>query len=113
MTIAKAEVTSPVIAVKPYTGSAQTASVPASPLYRVVQNLPQTAPGTYPVMLELTDGANCRWTDSDSALHTVLFTIMSKEGGAVSVKGLFVSGVNGASGGESVWSATGSSVLAP
>ena len=78
-TIAKAEVTPPVLAVKPYTGSAQTATVPASSLYRVVQNIPQTAPGTYPVMLELVDPANYRWPDSESSLYSVSFTITSKE----------------------------------
>ena len=78
-TIAKAEVTPPVLAVKPYTGNPQTATVPDSPLYRVVQNIPQTASGTYSVLLELTDSANYCWPNSGSTLYSVPFTIKSKE----------------------------------
>ncbi len=59
--IAKAEVETPTLGSKVYTGAVQTADVPASPLYTVTKNQGGTSVGTYGVELTLTDPANYRW----------------------------------------------------
>ena len=59
--IAKAEVETPALNSKVYTGAVQTADVPVSPLYTVTKNDGGTSVGTYGVELTLTDSANYRW----------------------------------------------------
>ncbi len=59
--IEKQVVETPVLASKVYTGSRQTAAVPASNLYVVSRNPGGTDVGTYEVALTLRDSANYRW----------------------------------------------------
>ena len=77
--ITKQIVVPPVIPFKQYTGTPQTADVPASSLYMVIQNIPQTQPGTYSIMLQLKDSQNYAWQGSESSLYTIPFTIISAE----------------------------------
>ena len=59
--IEKQVVETPVLASKVYTGSRQTAAIPASNLYVVSRNPGGTDVGTYEVALTLRDSANYRW----------------------------------------------------
>ena len=63
--IAKAEVETPTLNSKVYTGAAQTADVPTSPLYTVTKNDGGTSVGTYGVELTLTDPANYQWDNEN------------------------------------------------
>ena len=73
VSIAKATIAWPTIASKVYTGSAQTATVPADARYTVTANAGGTDVGSYSVTLTLTDAAfvNYKWTDVDTQAKTV------------------------------------------
>ncbi len=75
-TISKAEQAAPDLAEKTYTGQPQTASVPESAYYDLVENAGGTAAGSYPVVLRLKDPANYRWTDADEATKSLVFRIL-------------------------------------
>ena len=77
--IEKATVTEPTIASKSYSGSAQTADVPASDLYTVEENNGGTAKGEYDVVLKLTDAANYKWSTTESAEVTLKFVISAAQ----------------------------------
>ena len=77
VTVNKAIVTEPTIASKPYTGSVQTADVPASDLYTVEENnggigVLENGKG-YNVVLKLKDPANYKWSTTDNAQVTLQF----------------------------------------
>jgi hypothetical protein len=65
LTIDQAEVEAPEIDSKEYTGEVQTAVVPESTLYEVVENEGGTDAGTYDVKLALTDSTNYKWKTSE------------------------------------------------
>ena len=78
VTVDKATVTVPTISNKVYNGSVQTADVPASDLYTVVENKGGTGVklnGYYDVVLELKDAANYKWSSTDNAQVTLQFAI--------------------------------------
>ena len=74
-TINRARVTPPSIAPKEYTGTAQTADVPASARWNVTFNAGGTAVGLYVVALELTDSVRYRWPDVAGATIYLAFEI--------------------------------------
>ncbi len=65
-TVEKAAVNTPTPANLFYTGLAQKADIPKSPLYTVKDNTGGTNAGTYSVTLTLTDPVNYRWNGTDS-----------------------------------------------
>jgi hypothetical protein len=73
-TIAKAEVSPPVVASKPYTGAEQSSGVESTDFYSVSDAVGTDA-GDYDVVLTLTDAKNYRWTGGDSNPLTLTFTI--------------------------------------
>lgn len=74
-TVAKQQVTAPTIASKVYNRAPQTATVAASPLYEVTENIGGTDVDNYNVKLTLTDSKNYKWTTSDEAEITLIFSI--------------------------------------
>ncbi len=66
----------PEIASKVYDGQVQTADVPASADYEVVENAGGTDVGEYDVKLQLADSVNCEWSDGGSAAKTLKFSIV-------------------------------------
>ena len=83
--ISKAEVTTPAITEKHYTGKAQTADVEASDLYTVTTNNGGTDVGSYDVVLTLKDAVNYKWTDSEDAAKTLTFKIVPEDANIVTV----------------------------
>lgn len=79
VTIDKATVTEPTIASKSYSGSAQTADVPASDLYTVEKNNGGTEEGSYDVVLKLKDSANYKWSTTDTSEVTLQFVISAAQ----------------------------------
>lgn len=83
VTVNKAIVTEPTITSKPYTGSVQTADVPASDLYTVEENnggigVLENGKG-YNVVLKLEDPENYKWSTTDNAQVTLQFKITRAE----------------------------------
>lgn len=75
ITVTKQDVAVPVISNSTYTGTAQTAAVADSSYYTVTANAGGTNAGSYPVTLTLKDPENYKWSDSDSAVRSLTFTI--------------------------------------
>ena len=73
--IEKQAVAEPSVAPKTYTGKPLTADIAENDFYRVQTNAGGTDAGSYDVVLRLKDGANHRWTTTDSAEVTLPFVI--------------------------------------
>ena len=71
-----------------YTGSDITAAIPTSDLYTVSNNVAKVV-GNYSATLTLKDGANYKWSDSDSNAITVSYSITKA---SVTLSGLTLSG---------------------
>lgn len=69
----------PVLEDKPYDGTVQTATVPASDKWTVAFAESGAHAGTYDVFLRLTDFDVCRWTGSDGRTIAVPFTVTQAE----------------------------------
>ena len=85
LTVNKATVTAPTIESKTYNAQNQTADVNESTLYTVRANNGGTEAGDYNVVLALTDAANYKWSDSDEAEKTLIFSIAKATNNTVSV----------------------------
>ena len=79
VTVAKAIVTEPTIASKPYTGTEQKADISDTDLYTVVQNNGGTEKGSYDVVLKLKDSANYKWSTTDNEEVTLQFVISAAQ----------------------------------
>ena len=85
LTVNKATVTAPTIESKTYNAQTQTADVTESTLYTVTANNGGTEAGDYNVVLALTDAANYKWSDSDEAEKTLIFSIAKATNNTVSL----------------------------
>ncbi len=74
-TIEKATVAEPTINSKIFSGSVQTADVPANALYTITENLGGINVGSYDVILTLEHSENYKWATTDDADVTLGFAI--------------------------------------
>jgi len=75
ITVAKQAVAAPVIPNSVYTGKTLTADVADSSFYTVTANAGGTDAGSYTVTLTLKDAENYKWSDSESAVKILTYTI--------------------------------------
>jgi len=78
-TVDKAIFMPPALASLPYNGLLQLAAVPYSVDYEVISNEGGIDAGSYPVVLQLVDADNYRWSLSSDASVTLQFTITQAE----------------------------------
>ncbi|MBO5910488.1 MAG: hypothetical protein J6Q15_03155, partial [Clostridia bacterium] len=72
--ISRAEIATPTITSKPYTGSEQSSGAEGTELYEVTTDTKGTEAGSYPVVYTIIDG-NYKWKDIETASTTVMFEI--------------------------------------
>ena len=85
LTVNKATVPAPTIGSKTYNAQNQTADVNENDRYTVTANNGGTEAGDYDVVLKLTEPANYKWSDSDEAEKTLIFSIAKATNNTVSV----------------------------
>ncbi|MDD2980569.1 MAG: MBG domain-containing protein [Hespellia sp.] len=122
ITVAKQIVADPEIAAADYTGQLQVPTVATSTLYTVEKNEGGTDAGDYDVVLTLTDSANYKWSDKDTATKNFTFTINQVAQAELTITNQpetvtyghapFTLGTTGGSGDGAVsWKATGSATV--